>query len=98
VGPSSPGQDAGRHGTPCATLDGVILFFGTRRRRRVLATGTFHCPYCFQPRMYEQAETRTWIHLFWIPLIPLGGAQEEVQCTVCGGRWAPAVLTAEPLA
>ncbi len=75
----------------------MILFFGTRRRRRVLDSGTFHCPYCFQPRTYERAETRTWIHVFWIPLVPLGSAQDEVQCTVCGGRWAPAVLGAEPL-
>ncbi len=76
----------------------VIFFFGTRLRTRELGSGTFHCPFCFQPRTYRHLETRTWIHVFWIPLIPLGGGQEEVQCTVCGGRWAPAVLHAEPLA
>ena len=72
----------------------MILFLGTRRRRRVVGTGTFHCPYCFQPRTYERAETRTWVHVFWVPLVPLGSPQDEVQCTVCGGQWAPAVLDA----
>ncbi len=74
----------------------MILFFGTRRRTRRLGSGTFHCPYCFQPRAYDHLETRTWVHVFWIPLVPLGGAQQEVQCTVCGGVWATGVLTPEP--
>ncbi len=75
----------------------MILFFGTRRRTRVLGDGTFHCPFCYQPRAFIRSETRTWVHLFWIPLIPLGSAQEEVRCSVCGGRWAPEVLQVEPL-
>ena len=74
----------------------VILFFGTRLRSRLLGSGTFHCPYCFQPRTYELRESRSWIHVFWIPLVPLGTAQQDVLCTVCGGAWAPAVLQAEP--
>jgi hypothetical protein len=74
----------------------VILFFGTRRRTRRLGGGTFHCPYCFQPRTYARLESRTWVHLFWVPLVPLGAAQDEVECSVCAGRWAPAVLQPEP--
>jgi len=82
----------------CATLVRVILFFGTRRRTRRSGSGTFHCPFCFRPRAYERVETRTWVHLFWVPLIPLGATQEAVVCTVCGGRWAPAVLGGDTLA
>ena len=76
----------------------MILFLGTRRRTRQLGSGTFHCPFCFESRTYTRLETRTWVHLFWVPVLPLGSAQEEVQCSVCGGLWAPAVLHAEPLA
>lgn len=72
----------------------MILFFGTRVRRRVLGTGTFPCPYCVTHRTYEHVESRTWFHLFWIPLVPLGSARESVRCTVCGGEWSPAVLGA----
>lgn len=71
-----------------------FLFFGTRLKRRVLGAGTFHCPYCYAQRQYEQVESRTWFHVFWIPLFPLGSAQESVRCTVCGGEWGPQVLRA----
>ena len=71
-----------------------FLFFGTRVKRAVLGSGEFHCPYCSTQRQYEHVEARTWFHLFWIPLVPLGSAQESVQCTVCGGAWAPDVLQA----
>lgn len=70
----------------------MILFFGTRLRRRVLGTGAFRCPFCVEPRRYEAVESRTWFHLFWIPLVPLGSPQESVRCTVCDHQWAPAVL------
>ena len=75
----------------------MILFVGTRRRTRVLGEGTFHCPFCYETRAYTHSESRTWVHLFWIPVVPLGQAGEDVRCTVCGGRWAPSVLQPEPL-
>ena len=73
----------------------MIFFFGTRRRTRVLGEGTFHCPFCYQPRPCTHTESRTWVHLFWIPVLPLGQARGDVQCSVCGGRWAPEVLGLE---
>ncbi|MBI9113887.1 hypothetical protein [Sanguibacter suaedae] len=72
----------------------MIFFFGTRRRRSAIGAGTFSCPFCLEPREYEHARTRTWAHVFWIPVFPLGSGQESVRCTVCGGEWAPAVLGA----
>ncbi len=75
----------------------MILFLGTRARTRPVGEGTFHCPYCYQPRTYTRSERRTWVHLFWVPVLPLGQAREDVQCSVCGGRWAPDVLGAAPL-
>lgn len=74
----------------------MFLFFGTRVRRRPLGRGTFHCPYCFTHRAYEHTEARTWFHLFWVPLFPLGAARDGVRCTVCDGEWGPAVLTSPP--
>lgn len=72
----------------------MIFFFGTRQRRSAIGSGTFSCPFCLESRQYEHARTRTWFHIFWIPIVPLGGGQESVRCTVCGGEWAPAVLGA----
>lgn len=67
----------------------MILFFGTRLRRRVLGVGTFGCPFCGTDREYQQVRSRTWAHLFWIPLFPVGDEHESLQCTVCHGEWAP---------
>lgn len=75
----------------------MFLFFGTRLRRQVLGTGEFRCPYCVQPRTYEHVESRTWAHLFWVPLFPIGAPRESVRCTVCHGEWAPAVLHGDQL-
>lgn len=69
-----------------------FLFFGTRVRRRVVASGSFACPYCLQPRGYEAVAERTWFHLFWVPLVPLGQEREAVRCTVCRNAWDPVVL------
>ncbi|RCK71085.1 hypothetical protein DT076_01025 [Desertihabitans brevis] len=70
----------------------MIFFFGTRVRRKLLESGSFRCPYCLEPRGYERLGVRTWIHVFWIPVIPLGSGQEEVRCRFCQNGWAPKVL------
>lgn len=68
----------------------MILFFGTRLRRRILGVGTFFCPFCGTDRTYERVRSRTWAHVFWIPIFPLGAEREAAQCTVCHGEWAAA--------
>lgn len=73
----------------------MILFFGTRTLRKVLGSGPFRCPYCLEARAYQLVSERTWVHVFWIPVLPMGSARESVRCTVCRGSWAPAVLTAD---
>ena len=72
-------------------MDRVILLFGTRLRRRTLGAGTFLCPYCAAQREFDRQESRTWIHVFWIPLVPLGRPREAVQCRTCHGEWDPGV-------
>ncbi|GEN81562.1 hypothetical protein [Actinotalea fermentans] len=65
----------------------MILFFGTRLRRRVLGVGTFDCPHCAVVRAVERVASRVWAHLFWIPLFPLGTPRVSLQCTACHGEW-----------
>lgn len=69
-----------------------FLFFGTRVRARALGRGSFRCPYCVQPRAYDLIASRTWFHVFWVPLFPLGAEVESARCTVCGNAWDPHVL------
>lgn len=65
----------------------MILVFGTRVRRRLVGTGTFRCPYCATTREFEHLECRTWFHLFWVRLVPVGPTYESVQCRTCQAEW-----------
>lgn len=74
----------------------MILLFGTRLRRRALGVGTFVCPFCTVERRYEHVRARTWAHVFWIPLVPVGAEHESVQCTACHGEWPAQGRTRPP--
>jgi hypothetical protein len=70
----------------------VLLVFGVRHLAAVVATGLFHCPSCGGDRQYVLRRPRAWIHVFWIPVIPLGAGEEHVECEVCRTRYEPSVL------
>jgi len=72
---------------------GMFLIFGLRVYFRTIGEGTFHCQRCGGDRPYRHRAGRRWIHLFFIPVIPLDKAGEYVQCTQCGTRYATGVLT-----
>ena len=59
----------------------MLIIFGLRVYFRTVGQGTFHCQRCGGDRPYRLRSGRRWIHLFFIPLIPLGKAGEYVQCT-----------------
>jgi hypothetical protein len=67
-----------------------IVFFGTREvvrdDNRPGAGGYQQCPRCGQHALFRPRLARTWLHLFWIPLIPLGRAAPLVECGNCGLR------------
>jgi hypothetical protein len=70
----------------------VLLVFGVRHVAAVVATGLFHCPSCGGDRQYAVRRPRAWIHVFWIPVVPLGFREEQVECEVCSTRYEPSVL------
>ncbi|HXP18339.1 MAG TPA: zinc ribbon domain-containing protein [Streptosporangiaceae bacterium] len=76
----------------------MFLIFGLRVYYRTIGTGTFHCQRCGGDRPYRLRSGRRWIHLFFIPIIPLGKAGEHVQCTVCKSRYRPDVLSLPTMA
>ncbi|MGI9008723.1 MAG: zinc-ribbon domain-containing protein [Streptosporangiaceae bacterium] len=71
----------------------MLIIFGVRVYFRTVGQGTFHCQRCGGDRPYRLRSGRKWIHLFFIPLIPLGQAGEFVQCDRCGTRYPADVLT-----
>ena len=70
----------------------MLLVFGVRYLYSLVATGTFHCPVCDVDRGYRLREPRSWVHVFWIPLVPLRQGAEIVECDVCRSRFEESVL------
>ena len=69
----------------------MILFLGTRQVQRDAPEGVAqeaHCPACGNTVTLQPRQGRTYFHLFWIPLIPLGETQRYLQCPVCKTRYA----------
>lgn len=74
------------------------MFFiaGLTSRIKALEAGQFFCPNEQGTRGYQHLEQRRWFTLFFIPLIPLGGRGEWVQCQSCGATYDVGVLQQFP--
>lgn len=76
----------------------MLLIFGLRVYFRTIGQGTFHCQRCGGDRPYRHKSGRRWIHVFFIPIIPLDKAGELVQCAECGTRYQTDVLALPTMA
>jgi len=70
----------------------MFLIFGVRVYYRTVGQGTFHCQRCGGDRPYRRRSGWRFIHVFFIPIVPLGKVGEHVQCTVCRTRYRTEVL------
>jgi hypothetical protein len=70
----------------------MLLVFGVRYLAAVVADGVFHCPSCGGDRPYRLRRPRAWIHVFWLPVVPLRDGAEYAECDACRTRHEPAVL------
>lgn len=69
----------------------MIIFFGTREVVRDddrPGGDPRQCPRCGQYVVFRPRRARTYLHLFWIPLIPLGAGQRVLECPNCRARFA----------
>jgi hypothetical protein len=69
-----------------------VVFLGFRFHFRITGRGRLHCHRCGGDRPYQKCVGRRWIHLFFLPVIPLDRIAEHVQCTNCGTRYRSEVL------
>ncbi len=67
-------------------LIGTMNLTGTRDR------GNFYCPTCALTQTYRLRARRPWLTLYFIPTVPVGGAELFVQCDKCRSTWDPSVL------
>ena len=64
----------------------LLILFGTKDRRKVVADGQFLCPKCGVERGYEVISLREWFTLFFIPILPTANNEERedfVECRTC---------------
>jgi hypothetical protein len=84
-----------RYLDPCAISNGekMILFFGTRqvvRDDNRPGEGVRQCPRCGQLVAFRPRRMRTYVHLFWVPLIPIDAWQLVIECPSCRTQFAVA--------
>ena len=70
----------------------MFFVFGSRYYWWTTSKGTFQCPNCQAACEYRLRKGRRFIHLFFVPLIPISAGSEHVRCNTCGTRYKPTVL------
>ncbi|HXC81905.1 MAG TPA: zinc-ribbon domain-containing protein [Trebonia sp.] len=71
----------------------MFFIFGSRYYFWTTNQGTFQCPKCQASQPYRHRKGRKFIHLFFIPLIPISATTEHIKCGGCKTRYKPSVLT-----
>ena len=69
-----------------------MIIFGTRRGERPVESGSFQCPICETTRAYRRTIGRSWFTLYFLPVFPISGKQDQAECQGCFHRFdGPAV-------
>lgn len=71
---------------------------GLRFYFRTTGHGVLHCQRCGGDRRYRRCIGRRWIHVLYVPLIPLDRIDEHVQCRNCRTRYRVEVLSIPTIA
>lgn len=69
-----------------------MILIGTMNLTRTRERGDFYCPTCGSTHSYRLRARRPFLTLYFIPTVPLGGAEIFVQCDGCRSTWDPTVL------
>ena len=75
----------------------LLILFGTKDRRKVVADGQFVCPKCGVKKDFEVISLREWFTLFFIPILPTAnneGREDFVECGTCKSTYDTDVLGA----
>ncbi len=74
----------------------MIFIWGTRNLTSTRDTGRFYCPQCGKTDVaYKHMSTRPWFAMYFIPVFPIGGHTEYIECARCKTTFTPAVLELE---
>lgn len=69
-----------------------MIFISTMQLTRTLERGEFYCPTCESIQGYRQRSKRTFLTLYFIPVIPISAPEPFIQCDNCKSPWDLSVL------
>lgn len=69
----------------------MIFLFGEQVLNKTPEEGQFYCPHCEQVRAYQHMRLKSYVSLFFIPLLPLDTFKEYIECRSCGNSFHPSV-------
>ncbi len=69
-----------------------MILIGTMNLTRTRDRGNFYCPTCATTQTYRLRARRPWLTLYFIPTVPVGGAETFVHCDQCKSTWDETVL------
>lgn len=69
-----------------------MLLIGTMNWSSTRLKGVFHCPHCDANQNFRLKTTRPFLTLYFVPVIPIGGLQEFVECQSCREAFESIVL------
>jgi hypothetical protein len=70
----------------------MFIIWGWGGRPETIGQGNFFCPACQCESHYDHKQMRTWLNIFFIPVIPLAPGQRYVECRQCLGAFIEDVL------
>lgn len=69
-----------------------MILIGTMNLTRTRERGQFYCPTCASNQEYLLRARRPFLTLYFIPVVPVGGAELFVYCRGCREKWDPSML------
>ena len=69
-----------------------MIITGTMNLTRTQDRGNFYCPSCRTNQPYRLRSRRPFLTIYFIPVVPVGGAESFVQCENCKDCWDESVL------
>ncbi|MGB7346227.1 MAG: TerB family tellurite resistance protein [Pirellulaceae bacterium] len=70
-----------------------MILIGTMNLTRTRERGDFYCPTCGSTQSYRLRARRPFLTLYFIPTLPIGGAELFVDCDSCRENWDVSVLS-----
>lgn len=75
----------------------MIFIWGSTGLTSTVSSGRFYCPRCDDPDCdYDLKATRRWFTFFFIPIFPISGKQQYVECRHCRQAFEERVLDLAP--